>query len=421
MNAPSRDIEAALGLNRPNHRRWTRAVLLLGVVVALAGSGWWLLGGPAPEAVPYAAEPATRAPLTVTVVATGTVEPTNLVEISSELSGAVREVLVDSNDSVRVGQPLAQLDTSKLDAQIAHSRAALAVRLARVAEAEATLAEAREQHARIVSLTDRAVATAQALEQAVAALRRAEAALAVARADVDVARADLKLDETNLAKACICAPIDGVVLERNVDVGQVVAASFQAPVLFTIAEDLRQMELRVDVDEADMGRVATGQTALFTVEAYPGRSFPAAIAEVRYAPKTVDGVVTYEAVLTIDNADLSLRPGMTATAEITVAHVPDALTVPNAALRFAPPPEAEGESRSGAGLLGLILPRRSASPSPVAVQPPDPEGWRTLWRLSDGKAEPVRVRAGESDGLRTEIVEGPLAPGDAVITDMARP
>jgi HlyD family secretion protein len=164
-----------------------------------------------------------------------------------------------------------------------------------------------------------------------------------------------------------------------------------------------------------------GQDARFTVEAHPGRGFPAAITQLRFAPKTVDGVVTYEAVLAIDNADLLLRPGMTATAEITVAHVPDALLVPNAALRFSPPVETAAP-KSGGGLLGLIIPRRPGASAPLVAPPrADPAGWRTLWVERGGAAEAVQVRAGASDGLRTEILEGPLAPGDAVITDMARP
>jgi HlyD family secretion protein len=169
-----------------------------------------------------------------------------------------------------------------------------------------------------------------------------------------------------------------------------------------------------------MGAVPVGQAARFTVEAYQGRQFPAAIAELRFAPKTIDGVVTYEAVLNIDNADLLLRPGMTATAEIVVDQIDDALLVPNAALRFAPPTK-EATERSGSGLLGLLIPRRPGTTTPTAVAEPDPAGWRTLWVARGGQAEPARVRAGVSDGLHTQIIEGPLAPGDRVITDMARP
>jgi HlyD family secretion protein len=332
----------------------------------------------------------------------------------------MRDVLVDHNDLVEVGQPLARLDTAKLDAQAAHTRATLAARLARVAEAEATLREATDQYERVNALADRNVSTVQARDAAIATLRRAEALVAVARADADVVRADLLLDETNRAKAFITSPIRGVVLERNVEPGQIVASSFNTPILFTIAEDLAQMELRVDVDEADMGAVRVGQSARFVVEAHQGRSFPAAISELRYAPKTIDGVVTYEALLTIDNADLLLRPGMTATAEIIVAQIDDALLVPNATLRFAPP-AAAAETRSSGGLLGLLIPRRPGAAAPTAVPKADPDGWRTVWIARDGAPTAVRVQTGASDGLRTEILDGPLAPGEPVITDMARP
>ncbi len=420
MKDGAADIDAALDLAPARTPRWLRLGLGAALLSGAVGAGLWLAvgGGPAPD--PFVTEVASRGPLTVTVTATGTVEPTNLVEISSELSGMVREVLVDHNDVVEIGQRLARLDTAKLDAQLAHARAALTAQLARVAEAEATLREATDQHERVRALADRAVSTIQARDAAIATLRRAEAAVAVTRADADVARADLLLNQTNLAKACICSPIRGVVLDRNVEPGQIVASSLQAPVLFTIAEDLSQMELRVDVDEADMGSVRVGQTARFTVEAYRGRSFPATISALRYAPKTIDGVVTYEALLSIDNAELLLRPGMTATAEIVVAQVDEALLVPNAALRFAPPPAAE-DAKSGGGLLGLLIPRRPGAAAPTAAPPADPDGWRTLWVARGGEAAPVRVRVGASDGLRTEILEGPLAPGDLAITDVARP
>ena len=414
------DIDAALDLAPARAPMWRRLGFAAALLAGAVGAGLWLTvgGGPTPD--PFVTEVLSRGPLTVTVTATGTVEPTNLVEISSELSGMVREVLVDHNDAVEIGQRLARLDTAKLDAQLAHARASLAARLARVAEAEATLREATDQHERVSALADRNFSTVQARDAAVANLRRAEAAVAVSRADADVARADLLLDETNLAKACICSPIRGVVLERNVEPGQIVASSLNTPILFTIAEDLAQMALRVDVDEADMGLVRVGQSARFTVEAYQGRSFPAAISELRYAPQTIDGVVTYEALLTIDNAELLLRPGMTATAEIIVAQVDDALLVPNAALRFTPPPVAE-DAKSGGGLLGLLIPRRPGAAAPGATPKIDAEGWRTIWSARDGETAPIKVRVGASDGLRTEILDGPLAPGDRVITDLARP
>jgi HlyD family secretion protein len=409
------DIKKVIGVGKTQGR--TRRMLLAGLAIVLLGlAGWyWIAQSSQGDAQTYLTAEIERGDLTVTVTATGTVEPTNLVEISSELSGTVRAVNVDHNDTVTVGQVLAQLDTDKLEASLARSRAALDSKLARVAEAEATVAETKEQYDRIKELAVRKVVSVQSLQAAAAGQARAEAGVALARADVKVAEADLRMEETNLTKACICSPINGVVLTRNVDVGQIVASSLQAPVLFTIAENLAQMELRVDIDEADVGTVSVGQKASFTVEAYQGRTFPAEIAELRYAPQTVDGVVTYQAILSIDNSAGLLRPGLTATANITVEQIPDALLVPNAALRFAPPVEVEQKS-SGGGLLGLIMPRRPGGPAEASNEAAA-DGSRTLWVLRDGTAVAVPVRTGATDGLKTAIVEGDVAPGDAAITD----
>jgi HlyD family secretion protein len=409
------DIKKVIGVGKTQGR--TRRMLLAGLAIVLLGlAGWyWIAQSSQGDAQTYLTAEIERGDLTVTVTATGTVEPTNLVEISSELSGTVRAVNVDHNDTVTVGQVLAQLDTDKLEASLARSRAALDSKLARVAEAEATVAETKEQYDRIKELAVRKVVSVQSLQAAAAGQARAEAGVALARADVKVAEADLRMEETNLTKACICSPINGVVLTRNVDVGQIVASSLQAPVLFTIAENLAQMELRVDIDEADVGTVRVGQKASFTVEAYQGRTFPAEIAELRYAPQTVDGVVTYQAILSIDNSAGLLRPGLTATANITVEQIPDALLVSNAALRFAPPVEVEQKS-SGGGLLGLIMPRRPGGPAEASNEAAA-DGSRTLWVLRDGTAVAVPVRTGATDGLKTAIVEGDVAPGDAAITD----
>jgi HlyD family secretion protein len=419
VRTPDTGIQAALGLDRkPSWRRHIGIAILL--VAAVAVGGWlWVARTSPSSGETYVTAPAARGDLTVTVTATGTVEPTNLVEISSELSGTVRAVTVDQNDTVEVGQVLAQLDTDKLEAALAHSRAALDARIARITEAEATVAEARAQYERMMTLADQNIASLQSLQAAEAANARAEAGVAVARADAKVAEADLRSDETNLAKACICSPINGVILQRNVDVGQIVASSLQAPVLFTIAEDLSQMELRVDIDEADVGTVKVGNKAAFTIEAYQGRSFPAEIAELRHAPQTIDGVVTYQAVLSIDNTELLLRPGMTATAEIIVESIADAMLVPNAALRFAPPAEPEDpEGGGGGGLLGLLIPRPPGEPASMPAASPA-DGSRTIWILRGGAPVSVKVRAGATDGLMTVILEGALEEGVAVITEMA--
>lgn len=395
-------------------RRVLAGLLVAGALGGLGAAAWWALG-PREAPARYLTEPAQRRDITVTVGATGTVEPTTLVEVSSELSGTIREVLVSHNAQVRAGDVLARLETERLEAALEHARATLAMRTARLHEAEATLREAQATLARSVALAQSGVLTEQALSAADAARDRAAAAHESALADQRVARADLRLAEADLSRACICAPIDGVVLDVAADAGQTVAATLQAPVLFTLAGDLRQMELHVDIDEADIARVSVGDAALFSVEAYRARQFPARVAALRLAPETVEGVVTYKAVLEIDNADLALRPGMTATAEITVAHLANVLAVPNAALRFAPPAAPTAPTDDAPGLLGLVFrsPERPAPPPPALGN-----GLRPLWVLRGGAMVQIAVRPGASDGRFTEIPGANLAEGDAVIVAM---
>ncbi len=410
------EIKTVLGVGKLP--AWRRFLFPAIIGLALAGGGWWAFAPRASVETTklYETVPVSRGSLTVTVTATGTVEPTKLVEISSELSGTVRSVNFDFNDTVKTGDVLAQLDTEKLEAALQHARATLEAKQARVREAQATLAEMNDQLERTRSLSESKVTSNKTYQSAIAAQARAEAVLAVAMADIKVAEADLRTGETNLSKACICSPIDGVILNRNVDVGQIVASSLQAPVLFTIAEDLSKMELQVAIDEADMGVVSVGKKAMFSVEAFQGRTFPAEIAELRYAPQTVDGVVTYGAILSIDNADLLLRPGMTATAEILVDEVSNALLVPNSAFRFAPP-IVEKKPQTSGGLLGLIIPRPPEKPAPAPV--PAQDGTRTLHILKDGMATPVQVKPGATDGQLTAVTGEGLVEGALVITSMA--
>lgn len=393
--------------------RWAKVVIAAGGLMLLAAAVWWAtMSGQQGSGTSYRTDEARPADITVIVTATGTLEPTRKVDISSELSGIIRTVKVDYNSPVKAGQVLAELDTDKLRASIASSRAKLAAAQAKVAEAQATVAEKKLDLDRKQALSDRRVVAQQDLDAAQAAFHRAEAALASAQADVQAAEADLKLEETNLGKTCICSPIDGTVLARNVDPGQVVAASLQAPVLFTIAEDLSSMEVQVDVDEADVGKVHEGQQAAFAVDAYPDRKFAAEIKQLRYGSEVIQGVVTYKAVLTAENDDLLLRPGMTATAEIVVQSASDVLSISNEALRYAPPVE-EQDNRS---FLEKLLPGRPRFRSSSPQQADGPE--RTIWRLTEnGDAEEVKVKIGISDGRRTQLVEGGIKAGDKVIVE----
>jgi HlyD family secretion protein len=382
-------------------------------VVVLVGY-WLLVGFGSAGQVRYLTNDITRGDLTVIVTATGTVQPTNTVDVSSELSGVIRKVLVDYNASVKAGEPLAELDTDKLKAQVDHANATLNAAKAKVDEAKATVAEQKLTYERKQHLLARQATSQQDLDAAKAAYDRAIAGLGSAKAQVAVAEADLRVNETNLAKACICSPVNGIVLERAVEPGQTVATSLQAPVLFVIAEDLKQMELQVDIDEADVGSVREGQEAFFTVDAYPDRTFPARIEQLRYGSEEVEGVVTYKAVLRVDNEALLLRPGMTATAEIVVKRVKDALLVPNAALRFSPPSEKASEAPQQS-LISMILPRR-----PSFRKPSEREGTgadRVLWVLRDGAPADVPVTVGATDGARTEILGGDVKAGQPVIVD----
>jgi HlyD family secretion protein len=408
------ETEAVLGVGKPTSSlRRFRSVILAGIVLAIGALGYSLLGGGAANGVTYITESATRANLTVTVTATGTVQPTNDVDISSELSGIVRTVFVDYNSAVTEGQALAELDTRKLKSAVNSSSARLQAAKAKVSEAQASVAETRLDFERKARLAKTQAGSILDLEVAEAKLKRALAIEESAKADVASASANLALAETDLEKALIRSPITGVVLSRNVEPGQTVASSLQAPILFTIAEDLTKMEVRVDVDEADVGKVREGQKASFAVDAYPDRRFNAEIRELRYGSEVVQGVVTYKAVLTTDNSELLLRPGMTATAEIVVAEVHDVLTVPNAALRFIPPTAEPQDQRSFLQKL-VPGPPRLRKPS-GAEQSQGPE--RKVWIVRNGAPEARAVTIGATDGKRTEILKGQLETGEGVIVD----
>lgn len=409
------DLDAVLaGAPSAGAHRVPRSLLKWSVLLAVAGFALWtalsLRTGSA--GIRYVTDEASRGNLVVTVTATGSVQPSNKVDISSELSGTVRKVFVDFNDAVTAGQVLAELDTDKLKATVDSSRAKLASAKAKVAEAEATVVEKERDLTRKRALAERATVSLQDRDAAQAAFDRAKAALESARADVSVAEGDLALNETNLAKATITSPISGVVLNRNIDPGSTVATTLQASTLFTIAEDLKKMEVQVDIDEADVGQVRSGQNANFSVDAYPDRKFPAVIRDVRFASETVSGVVTYKGILTIDNAELLLRPGMTATADIRTAEIRDALLVANSALRYSPPDTSAEDQR---GFLQRLMPGPPARRAASARE--ETGAGRTLWMLRDGTPQPVEVVVGASDGRRTEVVSGGLQPGDAVIVD----
>lgn len=414
-NDDAKELAALLGSSRKHggRSRWTWRLLAAGVLI-VAAYGYWSYSTQA-TAYTYTTIAAKKGDLTVLVTATGSVEPTVQVDVSSEQSGTIRDVLVDYNSAVKKGEVVARLDTAKLEANVKSAQASLLSAKASVAKADADMKSAKATFDRLKSLVNSRVSSQQEMDAAGFTFEAAEATKASAEANVLSAEAELEQAQLNLSKATIVSPIDGIVLSRDVDPGATVAASLEAPTLFTIAGDLRQMELQVDIDEADVGQVAVGQTATFTVDAFSDKRFPAEITDVRYASETVNDVVTYMGILRVDNDQMLLRPGMTATADIVVQSIAGALLIPNAALRYAPPESLTQTSSSGGGMFSLFRPPRTGS-----ISAPEPEGSeRTVWLMKNDVPTAVNIEIGASDGQNTVVTKGTIAEGDLLITDAA--
>lgn len=419
------DLQTLLGDDHPRPW-WQRPALWMAIAVAAvlaAGLAYWLTQKNTSAQPTYVTEVVKKGNLTLTVLANGTLQPTRAVNIGSELSGTVKRVLVDVNDSVKKGQILVELDTSKLSDQVLRSRASLAAALAQQALTTASLKEAQANLARleeVARLSGGKVPSASELDTARANVDRAVATEASARANVAEVRATVSTDETNLSKASIRSPIDGVVLTRTVDPGNAVAASLQAVTLFSVAEDISRLRLEVSVDEADVGSVQVDQRATFTVSAYPARRYPAKITRVAFGSTKTVNVVTYTTYLGVDNSDQSLRPGMTAAATIVSTERKDVLLVPNTALRFNPTTEsteaASAPAANSGGVVSKLVPRmprgggrKTAGGNGVAA--------KQVWILKDGQAVAVAVKPGITDGRMTEVSGEGLQEGMAVITD----
>ncbi len=412
---PSAQEALGLGSRRSGGRR-LRPWLIAAAVVAFvaAAIGYWQFGGSSPE-LSYVTQPAEKGDITVEVSATGTLQPLIQVDISSELSGVVRSVAVDENQIVKKGDVLAELDTVRLAAQIERAEASVKAAAAKVTEARTTLQETEQAQVRSATLSKRGMVTDQALEGATAARDRAMANVALAEANLAIADADLKLQQADLEKSTIYAPIDGIVLTRSVNPGQTVASSMQAPVLFVLAANLENMELKAAVDEADIGGVAPGQTARFTVDAFPERKFDAEIREISFASVATEGVVTYDARLNVDNQALLLRPGMTATVSVVTREAKDVVMVPAAAFRFSP----QATERRSMSLRDLFMPRMGRRGGRQEQRSAEP-GSRTLYVLKDGAPEALQVKTGATDGENVEIVSG-VAEGDPIVTGVRQP
>jgi HlyD family secretion protein len=392
-----------------------------------------LFGGA--ETSGYATEQAQKGNLTVTVSATGKLAPTNQVDVGSELSGLVTKVVVDVNDRVAQGQPLAIIDPSRFQDTVNQSKAALDAAVATVGQNKATLAQANATLARfqeVSRLSGGRVPAKTEMDQAIADRDRAVANLKAAQANVIAAQATLSSNQTQLTKTIIRSPVNGVVLARQIEPGQTVAASFNTPTLFVIAEDLSQMKLEVAIDEADVGSVKQGQRATFTVDAFPGKTFPATITRVDVGSNlsaqsstsstststTSNQVVSYAAELAVQNPDFQLRPGMTATADIVTMEKKNVLLVPNAALRFKPQATGTPAAQASGGIAGALTPRmRRRGGNGEGATPLERGSKQSVYvKQADGSLKAISVTTGDSDGTMTEITGGDLQPGMQVVT-----
>jgi HlyD family secretion protein len=412
------DIETAIGIS-PKARRKRgskRFVWLVALAAVVAGLFYWYYTTVTTVAkINYSTQIAVTQDLIVSVTATGTVQPITQIDVGSEQSGIVKSVDVIDNAHVKKGDVLASLNTERLLAQRNRAAAQLTAAEARLQDAETTFKQQSQAHLRQKKLRNSGLSTDQDLESADAAELRAVSAIAIARADIQSAKADLSVVDNDLDKSKIISPIDGIVLKTSVKIGQTVAASLQAPVLFTLADDLAHIQIEAAVDEADIGAVATGQDASFVVDAYRARKFEAKVQQISFSPDKTDGVVTYKTILSAVNEDLALRPGMTTTARIVIQHLKQVLAVPNEALRYVPAVQKQSQGFSITQLFMPRFPRASKATKPTI----EADGTRSLWVLRNDKPVSVKVKAGVSDGKFTAITSDELHDGDAVIVSAA--
>jgi len=400
-------------------KKWIWPLIFL-LVLGGGGYAWYYRQAHKPVENPYKTAPVERRSISSRVTASGTLQARVTVQVGSQVSGRVLELHADFNSQVKKGDLVAKLDPQLYQASLQQAQASYASAQANQAKAEATLVDANRQFERAKTQRAEGLASQQDVDTADTAARVAKAGVDAAKSMVAQARAALNQDQVNLSLTIIKSPIDGVVISRSVDVGQTVAASLQAPVLFTIAEDLTKMHIEASVPESDVGRLAVDMPVEFTVDAFPGQRFKGTIEQVRNAAVTVQNVVTYTAIVAVDNPDLRLRPGMTATVTIVTAKKDDVLAVPNAALRFKPPASAlPSASASPAGSARARGPRPDGSGRAKGGGAPgadEPER-KTAYRLAGASPVPVRLTTGITDGSYTEVLGDALKDGDALIVE----
>lgn len=378
-----------------------RKVFWIAAILALIGGFYAFSKRSSRERqVIYETAEVTRGPLIARITASGTLSPTVTVQVGTQVTGRIQQLFADFNSQVRKGQVIARLDPQVFEATVAQMRANHKAAMANLTKARVQAEEAQRQYERVKRLAASKYISDAEVDTAESNMHVARAQVEVAKAALYQAKAALEQAEVNLAYTTIVSPIDGIVISRNVDVGQTVAATLQAPVLFTIAEDLKKMQVHCNVAEADVGRIRAGMEVTFTVDAWPSERFNGIVREVRNSPQTVQNVVTYDAVIDVENPELKLKPGMTANVTFVVAERQDALLVPNAALRFRPPPD-----------MAKALPSEAKGKATLDR--------RIVWVLREGIAKPVVLRVGITDGAMTEVIEGDLREKDLVVIDLA--
>jgi len=383
-----------------------KIVVVVILIGALAAGGFYLYKNKG-NGVQFRTEKVTRGDLRASVTATGTVSAVTTVLVGTQVSGTVKELFVDFNSSVKKGQLLAQIDPALPQARVAQAKANLLSAEANVQKAEVALKDARRTLERNRDLFGRNFIARSDLDTAETNEQSAAAQLNAAKAQVEQNRAALQQEETNLQYTRILSPVDGVVISRNVDIGQTVAASFQTPTLFSIAQDLTRMQIDTNVDEADIGRVVVGQVVSFTVDAYPDTTFPGKVSEIRNAPTTVQNVVTYDVVVKVANPERKLKPGMTANVSIITALEKSVLTVPNAALRFKWTLDKAPDQGKGG----------TSAKRPETAGETNGQKKQGVWILDGQQPRRIPITVGISDGRNTVVSSGGLKEGDAVIVE----
>ena len=395
-------------------KKYIWIIIILGLATAAAYYFLTIKKENGDEKLSYKTQELKKGNLQVTVMATGNLNPTNSVDIGIEVSGTIKEIYVDFNDKVEVGQILAKLDTTKLKSQVDSSKASLSVAKANMQQSEVTLKSKKLYYERMSKMYEQSKGNYPSqndLDDARFAYENAEAAYKASQAEVNQADFNLKTDQENLEKAVVRSSIKGIVLNREIEIGQTVAASMSTPTLFTLAKDLTKMDLIVSIDEADVANIKEGLDVSFTVDAYPNETFKGKIKQVRYNPIENSGVITYETVASVNNEKLLLRPGMTASAKIITKELKDKLLVPNSALRFKPAVKTETKKQNGISFVGPPM-RSSKNKKSKDLDKAD---FKTVYILENNQPKEVTVKVLETDGKFTSVESQNLKAGDKII------